>query len=381
MAAWIEKRDGQITVRWKFRGRYGRRKVPTRRVAQILIKEIEACHALGLHWQQADRENKSDPCLSDLIVDRLEKGRRSRRPNTIESWKYSYSLFVEFLQTKKPRGKLGLELLSEGNVYSFYDWLKAARGNSDLVAASRVWQINGLWKWAFESSDWGYIVPRFVRVDVARPAAPPLKPAASWQQIDMMIDALRKQRSSRAEAYYKAAVLMRCMGIRRKQAISIRWEAFNLEDGSAEIVGELGKSRVERRGRVIPIAPALVDEMATWGRREGIVATATGERIPEPTISTAMIRAWRDSGVDASSWRGQSCHVMRRAFTSELVSRGAERFAVELLCGRSTGVGGDVYTDPRFVWSKMTDAVALVTKVGDTDTAIEDIDRFKLTRK
>jgi hypothetical protein len=72
---------------------------------------------------------------------------------------------------------------------------------------------------------------------------------------------------------------------------------------------------------------------------------------------------------------------MRRTFTSELVARGAERYAVELLCGRSTGMGGDVYTDPRFVWSKMADAVALVTKIGDTDTAIENIDRFKLTRK
>jgi integrase len=382
MAAWIAKRDGQITVRWKFRGRYGRRKVPTRRVAQILIKEIEACHALGLEWKPTSEEDQSDPCISDIIVDRLERGRHSRRPNTIENWKYAYSRFVEFLQTKKPRGKLRPSVLSESNIYDFHEWLKREHGNSDIVAANRVSQISGLWKWADESSKWGEIVPRFVRVDIGRPASPPIKPAASWQQVDMMIEALKRQRTARATAYYKAAALMRYMGIRRKQALCIKWEAFNLEDGSVEIVGELGKSRVERRGRVIPIAPVLIEEMATWGRREGIVAAVkNGDKIPYPSMSAAVIKAWESSGVDHSVWQGQSCHGMRRTFTSELVARGAERYAVELLCGRSTGMGGDVYTDPRFVWSKMADAVALVTKIGDTDTAIENIDRFKLTRK
>ena len=45
---------------------------------------------------------------------------------------------------------------------------------------------------------------------------------------------------------------------------------------------------------------------------------------------------------------------------------GAERFALELLLGRTTGVGGDVYTDPRFVWDKMFAAVQLVPALGES---------------
>jgi len=375
MAAWIAKRDGYYTVRWSFRGRQGRRKVPTRRIGQILVKEIEACHALGIHWVQSGGKNTRDPCISDLIVDRLERGRRSRKHNTIENWKFAYILFVKFLKTKKPRGRLGLELFTESNIYGFYDWLINTRGNKQLVATSRVWQINGLWKWAAESVEWGDSVPRFVRVETQTPPAPPIRRSPTWSEVDLMIQAMRERRGAQQPALYKAVVLMRYLGIRMSQALSIRWEAFNLDDPSVEISGELGKSRNERRGRVIPIASALASEMATWGRREGLVSTVDGKPVPTITLSTAVNRCWKLSGVDKSVWSEQSCHALRRSFTSELVSRGADRFAVELLLGRTTGVGGDVYTDPRFIWSRMAEAVELVTPIGDSSS--ESLDRFK----
>ena len=40
------------------------------------------------------------------------------------------------------------------------------------------------------------------------------------------------------------------------------------------------------------------------------------------------------------------------------------------MLGRSTGLGGDVYTDPAFVWDSMLKASALVSKIGD-DVAID----------
>ena len=43
------------------------------------------------------------------------------------------------------------------------------------------------------------------------------------------------------------------------------------------------------------------------------------------------------------------------------------RFAVEILCGRSTGVGGDVYTDPRFLWEKLRETVDLIQPLGTSN--------------
>ncbi|MEL6185073.1 MAG: hypothetical protein AAFU79_10650 [Myxococcota bacterium] len=44
---------------------------------------------------------------------------------------------------------------------------------------------------------------------------------------------------------------------------------FDLDAGTLKVRGELGKLADEKRGRIVPVSPHLVDYLAGPGRREG----------------------------------------------------------------------------------------------------------------
>ncbi len=373
MAAWIEKRGTAITVRWRFRSKWGRRKVPDLRTARQLVREIETCHALGEHWTPLDKSHPIDPCLTELLKDRIEHGRRVRQPNTLKNWRASFALFVDFLRLSRPRGKLSLSLLTPRTLYAFYSWLLDTRGNRANVALLRLTHIRSVWRWASTSPEWFALTPQFLEVELPAPPPPRRKRAPSWADADLMLEHLNSKRVTSggkvrrpAEAVYRAAVVMRYTGLRSSQASRLEWGDLCFDERTLTVRGELGKSRHERAGRVVPVCAHLLEEMAGWGVREGLVSG-----LPEPvsriTSSHNIRKAWEASGVDPDVWGQQTQHALRRAFTSELVRRGADRFAVEILLGRSTGVGGDVYTDPRFVWDRLDHAVSLVTRIGDSN--------------
>ena len=165
VASWIEKRKdraGKYTVRWKFRGRFGRKTVPDRRTAIQLKSEIDRAHALGIDWRPSDRSRPIDPCLSELIADWLERGKRTKRTNTLRQWRSSAISFLEVLRTRKARGRLTPDLLTERNLSSFYDWHVEKRGVKPATARTRTIHVSMFWKWAANSQDWGDVVGRFV---------------------------------------------------------------------------------------------------------------------------------------------------------------------------------------------------------------------------
>lgn len=373
MAAWMERRGQKITVRWQLGSKHGRRTVPDVKTARQLIREIETCHALGKLWQPLEKSYPIDPCLTELLTDRIEQGRRIRRPNTLKNWRASFALFVDFLRLSRPRGKLRLELLTPRTLYAFHAWLIDVRGNRPNVALLRLTHIRAAWRWASTSQGWHELTPAYLEVELPLAPPPRRKMAPYWVDADAMIAHLESKRVTKggklrrpAEAVYRAAVLMRYTGIRSHQAARIEWIDLCFIERTLTVRGEIGKSRHERAGRTVPVSPHLLEEIAAWGVRDGLVSG-----LPEPvsriTLSHNIRKAWEASGVAPDVWGQQTQHALRRAFTSELVRRGADRFAIEILLGRSTGVGGDVYTDPRFVWDRLDHAVSLVTRIGDSN--------------
>ena len=260
-------------------------------------------------------------------------------------------------------------MLSESNVLGFYDYLIATKGNATNTAHLRVTHIRALWRWSSTCAEWIDVVPRYVEVELPQADAPPRKRAPTWSQLDKMIAELEhlsvtrsasNQKRPQAIGAHRAVVLMRFTGLRRSQVCELAWEDFDLENAELYVRPELGKSKAERRGRTIPISKHLVEVMAGWGRRDGLVCLSVETQV----VNYYLIRAFKAAEIPEEVWRRQSAHCLRRSFTSELVSRGAMRFAVEILCGRSTGVGGDVYTDPRFLWEKLRETVDLIQPLG-----------------
>lgn len=66
----------------------------------------------------------------------------------------------------------------------------------------------------------------------------------------------------------KLAIVLRMTGLHVSQAMGPLWSDLDLDRGILVFRGELGKSPSEKRGRVIPVSPHLVEELKTWGERE-----------------------------------------------------------------------------------------------------------------
>lgn len=131
---------------------------------------------------------------------------------------------------------------------------------------------------------------------------------------------------------------------------------------------ELGKSKAERRGRWVPIAPALVEELSGWGRREGFVIPCPREHREARARDAA--RAWRRAGVDPGRWEGSAHHAFRAGFQSGLKQLGADDEVVEFLVGHSRGIR-EHYVSPEAL--PLVAAVQLVPPVGVCTPGVQRI--------
>jgi integrase len=156
-------------------------------------------------------------------------------------------------------------------------------------------------------------------------------------------------------------IVMRFTGLRKQQVMRLTWDDVDMENALLTVRPELGKSKQERRGRVVPISAHLVTELAGWGVREGFLVKTRGEarRIDNP----ALHRAWRESGAPPEIWR-QPCHAFRKGLISNLVGQGVAEHLVKALVGHARGVTGDVYTDTAAIMGVMREAVAKIPPIG-----------------
>jgi integrase len=94
-------------------------------------------------------------------------------------------------------------------------------------------------------------------------------------------------------------------------------------------------------GRVIPLSPHLLDELATWGSREGYVILSGRRRGPRERQARPrdLDRAWKRAGVRAAVWEGRPFHAFRKGFKSGLLALGVSADAVDFLQGHSLGSG------------------------------------------
>ena len=121
--------------------------------------------------------------------------------------------------------------------------------------------------------------------------------------------------------------------------------------GTAQITirGELGKSRQERRGWIVPFPGWLGEELAGWGQRRGLLA-------PAPPSEPSVHRVWIASGAPEEVWRRRPVHSFRRGVVTGLRAAGGEESLVGHASGSTTG---DVYTDGTLLESRLRAVVAL----------------------
>ena len=290
----------------------------------------------------------------------VRESARIHQPRTTHRYAETLELFLRWLSERQGgRGRITPDLLSRGLLAEYYAVLSESGRHGHERGAETVRKhmqvIELMWTWAHQNDDeWEGLVPRPRRLKMTR-TPPPLTVAPTWDEMDACLDACHGW-------HWQLALLLRFTGLRVQQAMDLRWTDVDLDRATLSVRGELGKSQQERRGRIVPISPHLVEHLRAWERHDEFIVQCAREAGPREREARGrdMARAWRRAGV-----RSQACkqphHAFRKGFISELKRAGADDEAVEYLVGHSLGLRG-VYTDPDAL--PLRGAVALIPCVG-----------------
>ncbi len=339
----IQRRRGKLRVRWRDPdGQERARPCPDLATARRIQREVESCVAEGRRWEP--RDARPLPDLEEILTAYARDRIRVLAPGTAERYARNLQIFLRWLREREgANARLTPDLLTRSLLAEFYEHLagngRHGRARRDSTRRKIVDVVQLAWKWAYNDDEVGELVPPPRIIEMRRPEGAPTV-APTWAEMDAVIQAFSDGSWER-----KLAIVLRFTGLRVQQALELRWEDVDLGQATLTIRGELGKSRQERRGRIVPVSTHLVGILAGWGKRDGyLIPTnrkACRERLARPRD---MGRAWDRAGVRKAAWEGRPHHAFRKGFVSELRRAGADGDAVEVLVGHSLGLKG-VYTD------------------------------------
>lgn len=347
----ISQRGSGYRLRWRtVLGRQRSHQCDTIKGARQAALAITTAADRGEDWHP--RRLAHAPLLGEVIQDYLNDCARRLAPRSVRNLLYILRGYLRTLEAQHGPDVLPTHV-TRSSVYAYFDHLmqtSAARS-----ASNRTMEIVKLWRWAWDHDEYGqwFDRPRSVTLPAGTRAKPGRAP--SWAQCDEMIAACT------VEWCRRLCVLMRYTGLRAGQAGRLLWSDLDMVNHLLTIRPELGKSRQERRGRVVPVPSHLIAEVSGWGVREG---TLRGPGLKLTHSNVTLRWAWQRAGVPDDVWRQQPAHAYRHAYVTEMVSRGVPQHLVSALTGHARGVTGDVYTDTAGIMGQLREAVAVIPEIG-----------------
>ena len=339
----IDKRKHGYRVRWRDPdGQPHCRSCPDNATARKLKLEVERCVAEGRRWEPRDVHEV--PALEEMLKAYLRDYARRHEAGSALQMAQAFDVFLRWLRSRQGQRQCQLQpgLLSKVLLSEWYDSLAtgglSGRGRGLSTRKRLVQRLEAAWAWAADEDEYAEFVPRPRKLQMPSGATDPTV-APTWEEMDRCIAA--------ADGWFKRlAIVLRYTGLRVQQAMRLQWSDVDLDRGILVIRGELGKTRQEKGGRVVPLSPHLIQELAGWGRREGwlVPSHRTGKH-QRVARQRDMRRAWQRAKVREIVWNRHSHHSFRKGFISGLKRLGADDEAVEFLVGHSLGLRG-VYTDP-----------------------------------
>jgi len=350
--------SGKYQVRWTDPdGRVHARTVRTRRVAELLRREVEDFVSLGRRWEPRDAGPVPD--LRVISQQYIKACALRLRPRTLHRYAENLEVFLRFVGECQGSPPHRATLLSKPLLEDYYSWLQEpqnglhGRQRKPDTARKIVEVAQLMWKWAEDSDRWPEQVPRPRTIDMLR-ARPRQVKAPTWDQMDRCIAASSGWQQ-------KLLTVLRFTGLRVGETMLLTWDDIDMERQELFISASISKNKEER---AIRISPLLVGELAGWGVRRGYLVPsprAKGPRYRQPRPRDAA-RAWDRAGVHERLWKQAPHHAFRKGFKSEMLHAGAPADAVDFLQGHVTRGGRGRYIDMEraFDWDEVLDLVPIL---------------------
>ena len=356
--AGIGKRAGKYLVRWyDLAGGRRVRTCPDHGTAKQLARDIEQALALGRDWQPEGPAGGGAPSVEDLIVAFVEHESGRLGPTTVDGLAYRLQTFARFcVETRRPTGAQFARLALQ----DYMAWLQREKGRngprSYVTAIRYTAAVERLWAWADEWQDehpWKGSIPRARRISDRHK-----RPADVFRQHPTFDELKRCIRETEPGSWHRYLLgVLYYTGLRVNQAMGLYRADLDLEAKTLYVRPDLGKSRQERAGRVVPVAPGLLDLVRHLPATEGPHLLPCGRHVRAPR-DRDITRAWARSGVREKVWTGRPHHCFRAGFVSGLRQKGAALDAIEFLVGHQVTRTAHAYLDPDAL--PMREAVGLV---------------------
>lgn len=305
--------------------------------------------------------------------------RQGQAPATIEFVTGNTARFMVWLgqHLRLAPQRLVVSDLDTEALADFHHFLWQTQGRTAAYANKCARIVHAAWEWMYDHDTLGDLVVRPPRKLLLPTVSSTPVSAPTFAQLDAMVEHIS------VGWHQQVATVMRFTGLRIGQVVRLHWDDFDLEGASLTIRGELGKSKKERRGRIIPISAHLVAELAGWGKREGslfpVSILAKGNR-PRTRVkdwravaaaaSKGIGRAWAVSGLPKALYGKRPAHAFRKGFRTGLRALGAAPPAIDALVGHVSGgsTGDRDYTAAWGIASEVRAAVELVPARGNDAT-------------
>jgi integrase len=327
------------------------------READALQRAIESTLARGEFWS---KKREASPTLEDVIEGYHAHSRRKCASGTCEQRAMNLTIFYEWRRGRDRRRAVGLDALDVDILEEFHDHCTMERGNLPSTANTKVRMVHAMWKWAYGRKEYRPFLDYPAPIELPD-ALPALEPAApTWAEMDAAI--------TQSNGWWtQLMVLQRFLGLRPGQSMRLRGNHFDLDKALLYFPGALGKTRYERRGRIVPISHHLVEILRTWNLDDGWVVDKTWQVYGQPCSDPdrrdrhrGTARAiWERTPAHPSVYR-QPLHCFRKGFISELARAGVAEPLRKHLTGHSSGVHGDTYTIFAALESQLREAVDLI---------------------
>lgn len=250
---------------------------------------------------------------------------RSRSPATVRQYRMAFAQFLDFLDEDGRAGATVADL-SRDMLSGFYAHLGRGRHGHARSSDTRrrlVEKIEAAWRWLFDE-EWHPSVPRPRTIDMPREVRAPVV-APTFDEMAACVLACV------SEGPRRLATVLYYTGVRVDQAMALDWSQVDLDRALLTLPPHKGLP-----GRIVPMSPHLVDELARWGRREGQVL---GWLVTRIVRERRLAEAWARAGVREAAWTGvhrrHQSHAFRRGLVTGLHHLGAVPEDVEVFVGHS----------------------------------------------
>ncbi len=321
-----------------------------REEADGLARDIGQLHERGFAYEEAaDRPVDTVETLTHAYVD----ARRLKMAG--DTMRTEISFLTGFMTWAGP--DLPVTRLDRLLLERYRDTLPRV-GRKMKTAQRKLMAVEAMWDWGFDHDDTIKGVPKPRRVSDTLRTPPPITASANAMIAD--IDRMLLHLTNRLW-HRHVGLLMRYTGVRVGQALGLRWQDVDLENGFLTLRISVRGSK-GGKSRVLPLHHALAAEMSGWPRvGRYVICKEDGSPWRSDATLEPMRLAWERSGVSRDVWdhveeaeareddraNGRPNHVFRAALRTELTAKGVSEDDCDLLLGHGRGFK-ETYVNSRF---------------------------------